>query len=180
MGSKTEQINETEKVSETITFSKTVPVGIEKGDCISCPYKTNTTSGICPTYAIYGWCRQTMGENPPDVQEPKSFYRESLRWVDSTPDRNYPIRVLKAYLDYTKTKTDPPELGVLMNELQHSRNLLLQKAIEILGKHSEELREVLNDPLYKDVTLPVALEQIEQIKETLSELDKSLRSSGII
>lgn len=183
MNNETIKVNETEQVSETVAFNRTVPTGIEKGDCLSCPYKSNTTSGHCPTYAIYGWCRQTMGENPPDVQEPKSFYKESLRWIDSAPNYSYPIRILKAYLDYTKTKTDPPELGNLMNELQHSRNLLLQKAIEILSRHSDKLREVLNDPLYKDVNLPDALEQkeqIEQIKETLSELDKSLRSSGII
>ena len=154
MESKTEQINETEKVSETITFSKTVPVGIGKGDCISCPYKTNTTSGICPTYAIYGWCRQTMGENPPDIQEPKSFYSESMRWVDSTPDSYYPIRILRAYLDYTETKTNPPELGEFMNELQHSRNALLEKAIDILSSHEEELRATIDIPVqipYKEI-----------------------------
>lgn len=177
MESRTEQINETEKVSETIAFSKTVLVGIGKGDCISCPYKTNTTSCICPTYAIYGWCRQTMGENPPDIQEPKSFYSEAIKWVDSTPDSYYPIRILRAYLDYTETRTNPPELGNLMNELQHSRNVLLEKAIEILGRHTEELRAVIEEPTYRGMPDFDMLEELSRISEKLEVIEKYIKNS---
>lgn len=167
--------NETIQVNETEQVSKSLLVNVGKGDCTSCPYRSNTTSGHCPTYAIYGWCRQTMGENPPDIQEPKSFYSEALKWVDSTPNYSYPIRILRAYLDYTETKTEPPELGSFMNELQHSRNLLLSKAIEILSEHSEELRAVLDDPFYKGLPDIEALEQIEQIRETLDRIEKTLQ-----
>lgn len=127
-----------------------------RGDCIFCPYKTNTTSGICSTYTIYGWCRQTMGENPPDIMP--------VKWVSAEPTSGYPIRILKAYLDYSVVKTEPPELGDFMNELQHSRNLLLEKAIEILSEHIEELRETLKEPFYKGVPVLDSLEEIKEIR----------------
>lgn len=127
-----------------------------RGDCISCPYKTNTTSGICSTFTIYGWCRQTMGENPPDIMP--------VKWVSAEPTSDYPIRILKAYLDYSVVKTEPPELGDFMNELQHSRNLLLEKAIEILSDHIEELRETLKEPFYKGIPVLDFLEEIKEIR----------------
>lgn len=127
-----------------------------QGDCTSCPYKTNTTSGICSTYTIYGWCRQTMGENPPDIMP--------VKWVNAVPTSDYPIRILKAYLDYTVVKTDLPEMDYFINETQHSRNLLLEKAIEILSKYTEELREILKEPFYKGVPVLDSLEEIERIK----------------
>lgn len=177
MESRTEQINETGKVSKIV--SKTVLVEVEKGDCIPCPYKTNTTSGICSTYAIYGWCRQTMGENPPDIQEPKSFYSEAIKWIDSIPNSSYPIRILRAYLDYTETNTNPPELGKFMNELQHTRNALLEKAIDILSKHLEELGAVIEDPFYKGFPELDMLEQINEIRRSLDKIEESLESSGL-
>lgn len=171
--------NETIRVNETEQVAETVPINVGKGDCMSCPYKTNTTSGRCATYAIYGWCRQTMGENPPDIQEPKSFNSEVLKWVDSTPNPSYPIRLHRAYLDYTETKTNPPELGNFMNELQHSRNLLLEKAIDILSRHQGELSAVLEDPFYKSFPDLEALDQINQIRETLDRIEKRLETSGL-
>ena len=135
-----------------------------RGNCISCPYKTNTTSGICSTFTIYGWCRQTMGENPPDIKEPETFYRQSIKWVNATPDEDYPLRILRAYLDYTETRTNPPELGHLMNELQYSRNLLLEMAIEILSDHTDELRETLKEPFYKGMPVLDFLEEIKEIR----------------
>lgn len=179
MESKTERINETEKVSDTIVVSKTIPVEVEKGDCISCPYKTNTTSGICSTYAIYGWCRQTKGENPPDMQEPKSFYSEAIRWVDSTPNSYYPIRILRAYLDYTETRTNPHGLGDFMNELQNTRNALLEKAIDILSKHLEELSAVIEDPFYRGLPELDMLEQINEIRRSLDKIEESLETSSM-
>lgn len=180
------KVNETEQVSETVTYSKSFSldgvkegsiINIGKGDCMTCPYKTNTTSGHCATYAIYGWCRQTMGENPPDIQVPKSFNSEALKWVDSTPNPSYPIRLLRAYLDYTETKTNPPELGNLMNKLQHSRNLLLEKAIDILSRHLEELSATIEAPFYKSLPDLEALDQINQIRDFLNRIEKRLRTT---
>ena len=148
MKSETKTIGETKTVSETVTYGKSTHEGVRHGDCMTCSYKSNTTSGFCPTYALFGWCKQTMGEYPPDIKEPETFYQQSIKWVNATPDEDYPLRILRAYLDYTDTRTNPPELGHLLNELQYSRNLLLEKAIEILGKHSEELRETLKEELY--------------------------------
>ena len=179
MENKTLKINETEQVSETVSVSKTIPINVGTGDCQNCPYKSNTTSGHCATYAIYGWCRQTMEENSPDIQEPKSFYSEALKWIDSTPNSSYPIRILRAYLDYTETKTNPPELGKFRNELQHTRNLLLEKAIDILSKHQGELSAVIEDPFYRSLPDLEALDQINQIRESLDKIEESLRTSGL-
>ena len=145
MKSRTEQIGETRIVSETTTHDENIFVENEPGDCIHCPQKSSATSGICPTFALYRWCEQTMGKKPKDLKEP-SFYCDSLRWVDSTPNSEYPIRILRAYLDTSTIHTYPDDtLGDFMNELQDQRNKLLYKAISILGKHEKELGSVLGN-----------------------------------
>lgn len=168
MESKTEQINETEVVAETTVFSKTVPIRVKKGDCTICPYKTNTTSGTCLIYDIYGWCNQTMG----------SMTSSTVRYVDSTPDSSYPIRILRAYLDYTVTETSPDsELGKLMTNIQSDRNRILEKAIEILGRHTEELRAVIEEPSYRSIPDFSMLEELSRISEKLEVIEKYIKNS---
>ena len=169
--------NETIKINETERRSKPLIVNAGKGDCTSCPYKANTTSGICATYSIYKWCRQTMGEDFSEAQEPTSFNTSEFKWVDSTPNCSYPVRLLRAYLDYTETKTEPPELGDFINELQHSRNALLEKAIEILNRHKDELRAVIEDPMLKNLPDLAVLDEINEIRKSLDEVEKALRVS---
>ena len=177
MDNETLKVNDSEQVSETVSYSKTVPVNVGKGDCTSCPYKSNTTSGICSTYSIYGWCRQTMGEEPSDIQDLKAFTREGMKWVDSTPNKFYPIRILRAYLDYSEVKTNPPDLGNFMNSLQRTRNSILEKAISILSDHTEELGAVIEDPFYSSLPDLEALDQIKDTRESLKKIENKLRTT---
>ena len=76
---------------------------------------------------------------------PKLTHQPILH-VDSTPDEEYPLRILRAYRegcnclwsDTTQgTDTENPLLK-LMNEHQKQRVEILDRAIAILEKHSKE------------------------------------------
>ena len=63
--------------------------------------------------------------------------QEPVRYIDATPDDNYPIRILQAYLDNCNCKWsdntigDEPQNPLLkyMNELSDERAKILSKAI---------------------------------------------------
>jgi hypothetical protein len=62
-------------------------------------------------------------------------FEEPIHGVDATPDRMYPIRILQAHLHGATTcsvVTEPPALGVTMNELQAQRAKILSDAITVL------------------------------------------------
>jgi len=70
--------------------------------------------------------------------------------VDATPDDDYPIRILKAYLLNTQCKWivhGLPEsdsiIYDMMNETQDKRRVILEKAISKLEAEIEKAREMV-------------------------------------
>lgn len=64
--------------------------------------------------------------------------KEYLTHVDATPDRDYPLRILRAHRANCDCfwKADPPSvLYDVMNEHQRQRAQLLDEAIKILEKY---------------------------------------------
>ena len=63
--------------------------------------------------------------------------RRELRYIDATPNRDYPLRILHAYLDGDKWEGSgaAQTLTAYLNALQRNREAWLEKAIEILEKH---------------------------------------------
>lgn len=64
--------------------------------------------------------------------------RESLRWVDMTPDEGLPARILEAYIDeahWEGTGGAGPEHPVVveMNRHREERNRVLRAALDRLG-----------------------------------------------
>jgi len=66
--------------------------------------------------------------------------RQEYKFIDATPDENYPLRILKAYrkdCDFiwssssSEIKEDSPLIKA-MNDAQHKRAEVLDKAIRIL------------------------------------------------
>jgi len=89
-------------------------------------------------------------------QESKTVFpplsQEPILHVDSTPDANYPLRILRAYrlnadCCYEVTGVDEKSRVIwdMMNSFQEKRAKLLDKALEILERHSAELLEVAKD-----------------------------------
>lgn len=58
--------------------------------------------------------------------------RRDQRFVNATPDDDLPVRILQAYVDQGAAESEPPELGLLMNQWQRDRNIILWKAIGVL------------------------------------------------
>lgn len=61
--------------------------------------------------------------------------QEPLLWIDSTPDPQYPIRILEAHLMNCRGKlfADPPsQLVDMMNRLQEERAVILEGALDTL------------------------------------------------
>ena len=78
-----------------------------------------------------------ISKNPPVTQEP-------ILHVDCTPDSEYPLRILRAYLENTNVRWDlsgefSKEVRVIyegMNEASAKRARILDRAIRIL-EHAE-------------------------------------------
>lgn len=66
--------------------------------------------------------------------------QQSVGFVDGTPDREYPLRILRAYREncnckwVTRGKPDP--LLDAMNDTQVERAKLLDEAIRVLEEHN--------------------------------------------
>lgn len=76
----------------------------------------------------------------PETKLPPLRNRRRFKYVNTTPDDEYPIRILKAYLLDARTEWETqglPEnqilLYVAMNENQAKRREILMKAIEKLS-----------------------------------------------
>jgi len=69
-----------------------------------------------------------------DADPTKPLKREEMLWIDATPDADYPLRILRAYLRNTTMRTisEPPMLGEIMNKAQDERAVILQDAINRL------------------------------------------------
>lgn len=69
-----------------------------------------------------------------DADPKNPLTREEMLWVDATPDADYPLRILRAYLRNTTLRTisEPPLLGEIMNKAQDERAVILQDAIDRL------------------------------------------------
>jgi len=67
--------------------------------------------------------------------------KQEIKYIDATPDKNYPLRILQTYRDNCNCKwasntdgsTDNP-LYIAMNKMQDERAELLDRAIEKLQK----------------------------------------------
>lgn len=108
-----------------------------KGDCTTCVYN-NCTDNTLPCYEfVYGGvCKLVKG----DRGEMFQILPQHIKYgVDATPDREYPLRILRAYLDDFLVHTHPEEdLGDFLNELQRQRNEILEKAIRLIEEHWED------------------------------------------
>lgn len=66
--------------------------------------------------------------------------QEPIRHINATPDKEYPLRILKAYRENCNCRwagdLDNPLIKT-MNEMNDERAKLLDNAIEILEKASE-------------------------------------------
>ena len=60
---------------------------------------------------------------------------ESVVLVAATPDRDYPLRILRAYLSDCHVECTVQALADTLNEATKSRNEWLNKAITILERH---------------------------------------------
>jgi len=63
---------------------------------------------------------------------------EYLTYVDATPDRQYPLRILKAHrhnCDCKWVAHPPSPIYDLVNQSNDQRAKILDEAIEILAKH---------------------------------------------
>jgi len=70
-----------------------------------------------------------------------SLTQETILYVDSTPNNEYPLRILKAYRENCNSKwsgnSDNP-IFEIMNKHQDQRAKILDKTIEILEKELNE------------------------------------------
>ena len=73
--------------------------------------------------------RITISEGFDIVHEKAPIYH-----VDATPNRDYPLRILRAYLDTSRVECTVKELETAMNKAIEERNIWLNKAIRILEK----------------------------------------------
>lgn len=108
-----------------------------KGDCTTCVYHNyidNTSP--CSEFVYGGVCKIMKGDREELFQiTPQTI----IYGVDATPDREYPIRILRSYLDRSSVETYPEEdLGDFLNELQRQRNEILEKAIRLIEEHWED------------------------------------------
>mgnify|MGYP001558677985 CR=1 FL=1 len=65
---------------------------------------------------------------------------EALLHIDATPDKEYPIRILKAHRFYCDMRwhADPPSAFCdEINRLQDERAKILDRAIAVLERHNE-------------------------------------------
>lgn len=104
------------------------------GDCLTCVYHDSIDNSLpCREYVYGRVCKIMKG----DREELFQIIPQTIKYgVDATPDREYPIRILQAYLDRSSVETYPEEdLGDFLNELQKQRNEILMKAISLIEKH---------------------------------------------
>jgi hypothetical protein len=71
-------------------------------------------------------------------------HRQEMLMVDATPDEDYPLRILSAYLENataTRVESNPPALGEMMNKWQDERAAILRRAIERLSSPNVRMSE---------------------------------------
>lgn len=107
-------------------------------------------SGICPHKGYSGDCNlseedmivyHAEQELKESIEERSNEMPQNILHIDSTPNEKYPLRILQAYRrmgDYKWSSTsgeidDDHILIRAMNDVQEKRNVLLDKAIEILS-----------------------------------------------
>lgn len=108
-----------------------------KGDCLTCVYHNCIDNTLpCSEYVYGGVCKIMKG----DREELFQILPQQIKYgVDATPDKEYPIRILQAYLDRSTVVTQPEEdLGDFLNELQRQRNEILEKAMRLIEEHWED------------------------------------------
>lgn len=67
--------------------------------------------------------------------------RQEILSVDATPDDDYPLRILRAYLDNAEgsyVESEPPLIGEIMNQAQRDRAAILRRTIERLSSPNAE------------------------------------------
>jgi len=70
------------------------------------------------------------------------FTQEPIRHVDATPNKEYPLRILRAHLANCNCKfvctdeSDPNPLLIAMNKANDKRASLLDRAIKILEENN--------------------------------------------
>lgn len=108
-----------------------------KGDCTACVYHNYIDNTLpCSEFVYGGVCKVMKG----DREELFQILPQHIKYgVDATPDREYPIRILQAYLDRSTVVTQPKEdLGDFLNEVQRQRNEILEKAMRLIEEHWED------------------------------------------
>jgi len=75
--------------------------------------------------------------------------KEPVRFVDATPGDDYPLRILRAYLENAELRYQGAPDGTLsdaMNKMNEQREAILRKAIGVLEKH--KAMSPVKTPLY--------------------------------
>jgi hypothetical protein len=75
--------------------------------------------------------------------------KEPVRFVDATPDEEYPLRILRAYLENAELRYQGAPDGTLaatMNEMNERREAILRHAIAGLKKN--QAMSPVKTPLY--------------------------------
>lgn len=93
--------------------------------------------------------------------------RQSMKYIDSTPDNEYPIRILLAYLEASKTRVSDNSAGlpinnemcIIMNKANEEREIILREAISTLRKHMKQVSE-------RTVYVPSVLPELDDILNT--------------
>lgn len=108
-----------------------------KGDCTTCIYHNYIDNTLpCSEFVYGGVCKLVKGDRGDMFQILPQLVKYG---VDATPDREYPLRILRAYLDESLVQTYPGEdLGAFLNELQRQRNEILVKAMRLIEEHWED------------------------------------------
>lgn len=141
----------TEVLSAHLCCEQPPVVGLMNGIIsIVCPKCGRACQSKDLAKALISWNRGIL-EHPTPVAEPEPCGKQSLLFIDATPNDGYVTRILSAYIDdsYYSDNTIglPPENPLVkqMNEWREQRNALLRAAIsklntsQVADKRADEL-----------------------------------------
>ena len=105
--------------------------------------------------------------------------KQEMKFIDSTPDKEYPIRILIAYLEASKVTVSDNTLGLpinnemlnIMNKANEERRVLLEEAINILRKN-------MSNNIERTVYVPTPLPTLEELQD-YPEAETTITTTGV-
>ena len=107
--------------------------------------------------------------------------QEPIKYVDATPDDEYPLRILRAYRKDCNCmwETNPPGYPIydMMNEHQIQRAAILDKAIEALSAYDSILgkAEKLINRLHNESVFNPNITEVVELYNALYDLGRCRR-----